>query len=43
MEQHNSLFNSLFDADNWVFTCSTAVVIYALKYAPEMVNMLDEP
>ncbi len=43
MEQHKSLFNSLFGEDNWVFTGSAAVVIYALEYSPEIVNMLDEP
>ena len=43
MEQHKSLFNSLFGEDDWVFTGSAAVVIYALEYAPEIVNMLDEP
>ena len=43
MNEHKELFNNLFGENNWVFTGSAAVIIYALKYIPDMVNMLDEP
>jgi len=43
MTGHKELFDNLFGSNNWTFTGSAAVVIYALTYAPDMVSMLDEP
>ena len=43
LDVHKETFDSLFGPDNWVFTGSAAVIIYALKYAPELINTLDEP
>ena len=43
MNEHQDMFNSLFGPDNWVFTGSAAVAIYANKYAPEQLEYLDEP
>ena len=43
MDVHKETFDSLFGPENWVFTGSAAVIVYALKYAPELVDTLKEP
>ena len=43
MKNHKQMFDMLFGPDNWVFTGSAAVAIYAFRYAPEEIDSLDEP
>ena len=43
MRNHIELFDSYFGENKWAFTGSYAVVFYANKYRPDLLQVLDNP